>query len=294
MTPRAAAAARRAAARDAGDRRRLRTAAVWIVGTATLSTPVGATSLGNYIFSGLQTRNLAAVLVGCVAAAALALLLDRLVRALESGVSRAGGRGVGARRSSLLGALVRAARASRAAWRPHARGRARDRDRRQDLHRAVHARRAARGPDRARDGPSRPTSCRRSARRSPSTRCGAARSTRTSTTPARIWATMMQRDRRPRRAARACWPRSTRWLDATSTAIERRGRARLRERLRARDARATARAARRRAHQRPRRRTRRGSRSAATTSSSQPRGVARRSSAPTASPSRERAAWTRR
>ena len=46
----------------------LRTATVWTVGIATLSTPVGATSLGNYIFSGLQTRNYAAVLVGCVAA----------------------------------------------------------------------------------------------------------------------------------------------------------------------------------------------------------------------------------
>ena len=50
----------------------LRTATVWTVGTATLSTPVGATSLGNYIFSGLQTQNMSAVLLGCVAAAALA------------------------------------------------------------------------------------------------------------------------------------------------------------------------------------------------------------------------------
>ena len=64
----------------------LRTAAVWVVGTATLSTPVGATSLGNFIFSGLQTRNYAAVGVGCAAAAALALLLDQLIRALEAGV----------------------------------------------------------------------------------------------------------------------------------------------------------------------------------------------------------------
>ena len=61
----------------------LRTAAVWVVGTATLSTPVGATSLGNFIFSGLATRNDAAVLVGCVASAALALGLDALIRALE-------------------------------------------------------------------------------------------------------------------------------------------------------------------------------------------------------------------
>ena len=64
----------------------IRTATVWTVGIATLSTPVGATSLGNYIFSGLQTRNYAAVLVGCVAAAALALVLDGLVHALEIGV----------------------------------------------------------------------------------------------------------------------------------------------------------------------------------------------------------------
>ncbi len=66
----------------------LRTAAVWIVGTATLSTPVGATSLGNFIFSGLQTRNSAALLVGCGAAAGLALLLDQLIRLLEIGVRR--------------------------------------------------------------------------------------------------------------------------------------------------------------------------------------------------------------
>jgi len=66
----------------------VRTSAVWTVGTATLSTPVGAPSLGNYIFSGLQTRNYASVLVGCAASAALALLLDGLVRGLEAGVRR--------------------------------------------------------------------------------------------------------------------------------------------------------------------------------------------------------------
>jgi osmoprotectant transport system permease protein len=66
----------------------LRTATVWVVGTATLSTPVGATSLGNFIFSGLQTRNFDAVLVGCLAAALLALVLDQLIRLLESGLRR--------------------------------------------------------------------------------------------------------------------------------------------------------------------------------------------------------------
>ena len=65
----------------------VRTSTVWTVGVATLSTPVGATSLGNYIFSGLQTRNFDAVFVGCIAAAALALALDRLVRFLAIGVA---------------------------------------------------------------------------------------------------------------------------------------------------------------------------------------------------------------
>lgn len=66
----------------------LRTATVWVVGTATLSTPVGAPSLGNYIFSGLQTRNYHSVLVGCVAAALLALVLDLIVRSVELGLVR--------------------------------------------------------------------------------------------------------------------------------------------------------------------------------------------------------------
>jgi osmoprotectant transport system permease protein len=54
---------------------------------ATLSTPVGAPSLGNYIFSGLQTRNYDAVLVGCAASAVLALGLDGLLRTLARGYS---------------------------------------------------------------------------------------------------------------------------------------------------------------------------------------------------------------
>ncbi len=66
----------------------IRTSTVWTVGMATLSTPVGATSLGNYIFSGLQTRNFDAVLVGCLGAAGLALLLDGLVRMVAVGLER--------------------------------------------------------------------------------------------------------------------------------------------------------------------------------------------------------------
>jgi osmoprotectant transport system permease protein len=54
----------------------IRTAAVWVIGTATLSTPIGQTSLGNYIFTGLQTQNWVFVVFGCVAAVVLALVVD--------------------------------------------------------------------------------------------------------------------------------------------------------------------------------------------------------------------------
>ena len=66
----------------------VRTAAVWTVGMATLSTPVGATSLGNFIFSGLQTQNTAAVLLGCAGAAVLAIALDGLIRLGELAAAR--------------------------------------------------------------------------------------------------------------------------------------------------------------------------------------------------------------
>jgi osmoprotectant transport system permease protein len=64
----------------------VRTAAVWVIGTATLSTPIGQTSLGNYIFTGLQTQNWVFVLFGCVAAAVLALAVDQLLALVEIGV----------------------------------------------------------------------------------------------------------------------------------------------------------------------------------------------------------------
>lgn len=61
----------------------IRTATVLVVGTATLVTPVGGVSLGNYIFGGLETLNYVATVFGCVLAAVLAILLDRLIRLLE-------------------------------------------------------------------------------------------------------------------------------------------------------------------------------------------------------------------
>jgi osmoprotectant transport system permease protein len=77
----------------------VRTAAVWTIGAATLSTPVGQTSLGNYIFAGLQTENWVYVLVGCAAAAALALAADQLLGLIEAGVRTR------SRRRVLAGAL---------------------------------------------------------------------------------------------------------------------------------------------------------------------------------------------
>ena len=61
----------------------IRTAAVWTIGAATLSTPVGQTSLGNYIFAGLQTENWVYVLFGCAASAVLALVADQLLGLIE-------------------------------------------------------------------------------------------------------------------------------------------------------------------------------------------------------------------
>jgi osmoprotectant transport system permease protein len=61
----------------------VRTAAVWTIGAATLSTPVGQTSLGNYIFAGLQTENWVFVLFGCAASAVLALAADQLLGLIE-------------------------------------------------------------------------------------------------------------------------------------------------------------------------------------------------------------------
>ena len=66
----------------------IRTAAVWVIGTATLSTPIGQTSLGNYIFTGLQTQNWIFVLFGCVAAMLLALVVDQCLALVEAGFAR--------------------------------------------------------------------------------------------------------------------------------------------------------------------------------------------------------------
>ena len=112
----------------------VRTSAVWVIGTATLSTPIGQTSLGNYIFTGLQTENWVFVLFGCVAAAGLAMVTDQLLGLIEAGLAKRNrprtmfgvgrpGRGDGARDPARLH-LNRAELPRR----------------RQDVHRAIHPR----------------------------------------------------------------------------------------------------------------------------------------------------------
>jgi osmoprotectant transport system permease protein len=66
----------------------VRTATVLVVGTATLATPVGEATLGNYIFQGLETRDHLSTVFGCVAAAVLAVVLDQLIRLLEAAARR--------------------------------------------------------------------------------------------------------------------------------------------------------------------------------------------------------------
>lgn len=65
----------------------IRTAAVWTIGAATLSTTIGQPSLGDPIFAGLQTQNWALVVAGCIAAAGLALVADGLLAQVERGLA---------------------------------------------------------------------------------------------------------------------------------------------------------------------------------------------------------------
>ncbi len=64
----------------------IRTAAVWTIGAATLSTTVGQASLGDLIFAGLQTQNWTLVLTGCLASAGLAIIVDLLLGVIERAI----------------------------------------------------------------------------------------------------------------------------------------------------------------------------------------------------------------
>ena len=183
----------------------LRTATVWTVGIATLTTPVGYESLGNFIFSGLQTNNTTAILVGALAAAILAVVLDSLIGAAQWASERRS-------RAGLLAALGATAavvalgllsphlftstgpqRATAATAARADRAEPPDPRRRQAVHRAVHPRR----PDRPAGSAPPASRWRRpkaSAPPSASTHLSAARSTFSSTTPARSGAAYMRRD----------------------------------------------------------------------------------------------------
>jgi osmoprotectant transport system permease protein len=81
----------------------IRLATVLVVGTATLATPVGQKTLGNYIFAGLNTRDYLGTVFGCVCAALLAVVLDQLIRLLE--VASDPRRRAGRRARLLIGSL---------------------------------------------------------------------------------------------------------------------------------------------------------------------------------------------
>ena len=66
----------------------IRTASVWTIGAATLSTTIGQPGLGDPIFAGLQTQNWALVLAGCIASAGLAIIADALLGLIERGFAK--------------------------------------------------------------------------------------------------------------------------------------------------------------------------------------------------------------
>ncbi|MDJ0978248.1 MAG: ABC transporter permease/substrate-binding protein [Erythrobacter sp.] len=66
----------------------IRTASVWTIGAATLSTTIGQPSLGDPIFAGLQTQNWVLVLAGCFASAGLAMVADALLGLIERGLAK--------------------------------------------------------------------------------------------------------------------------------------------------------------------------------------------------------------
>ena len=88
----------------------IRTASVWTIGAATLSTTIGQPSLGDPIFAGLQTQNWALVVAGCIASAGLALIVDALLGLVESGFAKRNrwqyGAGLAAVALGVAGALL--------------------------------------------------------------------------------------------------------------------------------------------------------------------------------------------
>ncbi|KTT75360.1 ABC transporter permease/substrate-binding protein [Sphingomonas endophytica] len=86
----------------------VRTAAVWTIGAATLSTTVGQPSLGDLIFAGLQTQAWTLVIAGCGGAATLALAVDALLGWAERAAGQRRWRRVGTALGLLAAATLAA------------------------------------------------------------------------------------------------------------------------------------------------------------------------------------------
>jgi len=87
----------------------LRIAAVVSVGTATIAAAVGAGGLGTYVFRGIATVDTRLILAGAIPAAALALLTDALLAAVEKSRRPARAAGLLAAGAALVAALAFAA-----------------------------------------------------------------------------------------------------------------------------------------------------------------------------------------
>lgn len=61
----------------------IRTAAVMVIGTATLAALIGAGGLGNFILLGIDRNNSSLIIIGAVSCAALALLFNYVLKKLE-------------------------------------------------------------------------------------------------------------------------------------------------------------------------------------------------------------------
>jgi osmoprotectant transport system permease protein len=96
----------------------IRVAAVIGVGTATIAAAIGAGGLGEYIFRGLSMVDTTMILAGAVPAAALALLVDGLLAALERTLQPGRGRRAAVLASAAIAAALLLALAAPSANEP--------------------------------------------------------------------------------------------------------------------------------------------------------------------------------
>ncbi|MEK4949700.1 ABC transporter permease [Bacillus sp. FSL W8-1127] len=62
----------------------IRTAAVLVIGVATMAGLIGAGGLGDFIFRGLQTYNSALILAGAIPSAIIAIVFDQILKRVEN------------------------------------------------------------------------------------------------------------------------------------------------------------------------------------------------------------------